>query len=99
MDPTASETEKNQVVNALLTDGDVTLRASDRDDTTLEVQTRVELSVIGTGEPRLRAVFDGLANGGTLRVPLAKQFWGDIFGAITDKYGIAWQVNIGSAGA
>jgi len=35
----------------------------------------------------------------TLRVPLAKQFWGDIFGAITDKYGIAWQVNIGSAGA
>jgi PhnB protein len=56
-------------------------------------------TVIGPGEPRLRAVFDGLANGGTLRVPLAKQFWGDIFGAITNKYGIAWQVNIGSAGA
>jgi PhnB protein len=32
-------------------------------------------------------------------VPLAKQFWGDTFGAVTDKFGIGWQVNIGSAGA
>jgi PhnB protein len=39
-----------------------------------------------------------LTNGGTVRVPLAKQFWGDTFGAITDKYGIGWQVNIGAAG-
>jgi PhnB protein len=54
VDQTASETEKDQVVNALLTGGDVTLRASDRDDTTLDVQTRVELSVIGTDEARLR---------------------------------------------
>ena len=75
------------------------MRASDGDDTTLDMQTRVELSVIGTDEVRLRAIFDGLAHGGTVRVPLAKQFWGDIFGAITDKYGIGWQVNIGSAGA
>lgn len=59
----------------------------------------MELSVIGSGEPRLRTIFDGLANGGTVRVPLAKQFWGDTFGAITDKYGIGWQVNIGAAGA
>jgi PhnB protein len=98
VDPSASEAERSQVVNALLTGGDVTLRASDRDDTTLGEQTRVELSVIGTGEPRLRAIFGGLANGGTVRVPLAGQFWGDTFGAITDKYGIGWQVNIGAAG-
>jgi PhnB protein len=99
VDPAASDAEKNQVINALLTGGDITLRASDRDDTTLDSQTRVELSIIGADEPRLRAVFDGLANGGTVRTPLAKQFWGDTFGAVTDKYGIGWQVNIGAAGA
>jgi hypothetical protein len=44
--------------HALLSGGDVTLRASDRDDTTLNEQTRVELSIIGSDEPRL-----------TLRVP------------------------------
>lgn len=99
VDPAASETEKDQVINALLTGGDVTLRASDRGDATLDPQPRVELSIIGADEPRLRAIFDGLANGGTVRTALAKQFWGDVFGAVTDKYGIGWQVNIGAAGA
>jgi PhnB protein len=99
VDPSASGAERDQVANALLTGGDGTLRASDRGDTSLDPQTRVELSVIGSDEARLRAIFDGLANGGTIRTELAKQFWGDIFGAVTDKHGIGWQVNIGAAGA
>jgi PhnB protein len=99
VDPTAPAEQKNQVIFALLSGGDVTLRASDREDTTGDPQTRVELSLIGTDEARLRAMFDGLAEGGTVRAKLERQFWGDVFGAVTDKYGINWQVNIGAAGA
>jgi len=99
VDPTATAEQKNLVLNALLAGGDITLRASDREDTSVDPQTRIELSLIGTDEERLRALFDGLANGGTVRTVLAKQFWGDIYGAVTDKYGIGWQVNIGAAGA
>ena len=62
-------------------------------------QTRVELSLIGTDDTRLRALFDGLAEGGTVKTKLERQFWGDIFGSVIDKYGIGWQVNIGTAGA
>ncbi len=99
VDPTAaSEQEKNQVINAQLTGGDITLRASDREDTSTDPQTRIELSLIGTDDARLRARFDGLADGGTVRTKLERQFWGDVFGAVTDKYGIGWQVNIGTAG-
>ena len=98
IDPTASPQQKNQVINALLTGGDITLRASDREDTSTDPQTRIELSIIGTDEERLRALFDGLAEGGTVRIQLERQFWGDIFGAVTDKYGIGWRVNIGAAG-
>ncbi len=98
VDPAATAGQKNQVVNALLTGGDITLRASDRQDATAGPQTRIELSLIGTDEQRLRALFDGLAQGGTVRTQLERQFWGDIFGAVTDKYGIGWQVNIGKAG-
>jgi PhnB protein len=98
VDPTATPEQKNQVINAQLTGGDITLRASDREDATADPQTRIELSLIGTDEERLRALFDGLAEGGTVRTPLERQFWGDIFGAVTDKYGIGWQVNIGAAG-
>jgi PhnB protein len=87
------------VINAQLIGGDITLRASDRQDTSTDPQTRIELSLIGTDDARLRALFDSLADGGTVRANLEKQFWGDVFGAVTDKYGIGWQVNIGTAGA
>lgn len=40
VDPTATAEEKNQVVNALLTGGDITLRASDLQDTSNDPQTR-----------------------------------------------------------
>jgi PhnB protein len=32
--------------------------------------------------------------GGKVDMPLAKQFWGDTFGMVTDKFGIRWMVNI-----
>jgi PhnB protein len=99
VDPSAPPEQKNLVVNALLTGGDITLRASDRQEASPDPQTRIELSLIGTDDARLRALFDGLANGGTVRAKLERQFWGDVFGAVTDKYGIGWQVNIGAAGA
>ena len=40
IDPTASPQQKNKVINALLTGGDITLRASDREDTSTDPQTR-----------------------------------------------------------
>ena len=55
----------NQVVNALLTGCGIPPRASDRQDAGNDLQTRIELSLIGTDEERLRALFDGLAVGGT----------------------------------
>lgn len=95
VDPNAPDDMKNQVINASLVSADLTIRASDRTDTSLSAQTRVELSIVGTEEDRLRKIFDDLSAGGAVRSPLEKMFWGDIFGAVTDKFGIGWQVNIG----
>ena len=61
VDPTAAPEQKNLVINAQLIGGDITLRASDRQDTSTDPQTRIELSLIGTDDARLRALFDGLA--------------------------------------
>lgn len=36
------------------------------------------------------------ANGGKVDMPLAKQFWGGMFGMVTDKFGIHWMINIAS---
>jgi PhnB protein len=97
VDPSASREEKDLVINATLQTGDFTLRASDRGDATNAPQARVALSIVGTDEPRLRKIYDDLSAGGSQYSPLQKEFWGDIFGALTDKFGISWQVNIGSA--
>jgi PhnB protein len=38
-------------------------------------------------------IFNGLAEGGTITMPLEKMFWGALYGACTDKFGINWMVN------
>jgi PhnB protein len=38
-------------------------------------------------------VFAGLAEGGTVKMPLEKTFWADRFGLLVDRFGIPWQVN------
>jgi PhnB protein len=37
--------------------------------------------------------FDGLADGGTVTMPLDKTFWAEAFGMLTDKFGINWMIN------
>ncbi len=38
-------------------------------------------------------LFNGLAEGGTVGMPMEKMFWGAYFGQLTDKFGIQWMVN------
>lgn len=85
VDPGATGVDKDLVINADLDTGEFHLRASDRADATNAPQGRVACSVIGTDEARLRRVYDDLSAGGIQDNPLEKVFWGDIFGALTDK--------------
>lgn len=38
-------------------------------------------------------IFNALAEGGAVTMPMADQFWGDYFGSLTDRFGINWMVN------
>ncbi|MCU0759335.1 MAG: VOC family protein [Steroidobacteraceae bacterium] len=40
-------------------------------------------------------VFDALAEGGQVQMPLAPAFWAQAFGMVTDRYGTPWLVNGG----
>lgn len=42
---------------------------------------------------RAQQIFDNLAGGGTVIMPLQKTFWAEAFGMVTDKFGIKWMVN------
>jgi PhnB protein len=52
------------------------------------------LSLGGEDEEKLRRIFDQLSQGVKVEYPLKKEFWGDIFGTVRDKYNVEWMVNI-----
>jgi PhnB protein len=54
----------------------------------------VTLSLSGDDGDALRGYWDKLAAGGKVTMPLEKQMWGDEFGQLTDRFGVAWMVNI-----
>lgn len=37
-------------------------------------------------------VFDALADGGTVNMPLTETFWSPLYGQVTDKFGVDWMV-------
>jgi PhnB protein len=90
------EATKKLIVHAELANDLLTLMASDMAPGmgTHIAGTNVTLSLVGYDEKRLRALWNNLSAGGTIAMPLEKQFWGDVFGMFTDRFGIHWMVNI-----
>ena len=75
------------------------LMASDGHDPDAVGTDRVSLSLSGDDAPALTRWFEALAEGGKVDVPLEQQVWGDTFGQVTDRYGVRWLVDIGTASA
>ena len=84
---------KNKLMHASLTiDGEV-LMASDGmpGDYHPPQGFAVSLQVEDPAEAERR--FNGLAEGGTVRMPFGKTFFSNGFGMCVDKFGIPWMVN------
>lgn len=64
-----------------------------------EPGNNITVSLSGDDAKELRGYWEKLNDGGTVTVPLEKQMWGDEFGMLIDKFGIAWMVNIMDASA
>lgn len=43
-----------------------------------------------------RRIFEALADGGQVTMPLGETFWADAFGMVTDRFGVPWGINGGS---
>jgi PhnB protein len=55
------------------------------------------ISVHPNSKQEADRIFNALAEGGTISMPIADQFWGDYFGGLTDRFGINWMVNYSEA--
>ena len=43
-----------------------------------------------------RRVFNALADGGTVTMPMEKTFWAEAYGMLTDRFGTPWMVGGGT---
>jgi len=91
----------DKTMHALLeTEHGFTLMASDGPPgTEVKVGDNISISLSGDDAGELHGYWDKLAEGGTVTMPLEVAPWGDAFGQLTDRFGVAWMVNIAGSGA
>lgn len=88
----------DDVMHARLKEGAFEIMASDSGKAS-DKMAKVELAINGPSseETRMREVFDKLAEGGEVKMKLEKMPWGDIYGQLTDKFGVDWMMDIGDS--
>lgn len=59
----------------------------------LKVGNNFSISVNTKDKAETTRVFNALAEGGNITMPLNETFWNAYFGMLTDKFGINWMVN------
>jgi PhnB protein len=82
-----------KVMNSSLETDDFVIRASDTQKAS-EAAKKVSICLTGSDEAKLRKIFEGLSEGVEVAFPLKKEFWGDIFGQVTDKFNVDWMIDI-----
>jgi PhnB protein len=92
-----TDAHKNKIMHGRLDfEGKSIMAADSPPDMPLSsTHSNISLSLTGPDEERLKKAFSELSEGGKVTMPLEKQFWGDIFGMVDDKFGTHWMVNIG----
>jgi len=87
------EDKMDKVMHAALTFKDNTIYFSDDLISPPVEHSRITVTVEFDSEQDIDVAYAALAEGGTITMPLADQFWGAKFGSVTDKFGIYWALD------
>jgi PhnB protein len=92
--PMADMGPADNIMHATIKVGDSTIMMCDdlRPDADT-VGGNIALAIGLNDTARAKQLFDNLAKGGTVTMPLEKTFWAEAFGMVTDKFGVKWMVN------
>ncbi len=87
----------NRVMHTALHLGDRMIMASDlpaaQDG---QAAQRFALSLTYEAPAEARRIFDALAAGGAVMMPMGETFWSEAFGMFTDRFGTHWMVGGGA---
>ena len=86
---------RDKIMHASFVAGDVRFMASDgRAGAQPDGEDDIALSLATSDAAEGERVFNALAQGGRVTMPLQDAFWGGRFGTITDRFGVQWMVSI-----
>ena len=85
--------KQGYIMHSELSQGNIVFFGSDmmRDKTI--VGDNVGMALNCASEEELKDLFAKFSKGGEVFMAPEEQFWGGIFGVVTDKYGIEWMLN------
>lgn len=94
------EEDADKLMHASLTAEHLELMISDVPSTwpPAATESNITLALNGDDEATLRRYWEQLSEGGAIVQPLESAPWGDIFGSLTDKFGVTWMIDIVPAG-
>jgi PhnB protein len=78
-------------------DGAVIIGVDGHPDYPAKVGDNIGIALGGTDKNRLTKIFNDLAEGGKIKMPLAEQSGGAEVGWLTDKFAFNWMVSINKA--
>jgi PhnB protein len=78
-------------------DGGVIIATDGHPDYPAKVGDNMAIALGGRDRDRLSKIFNDLAEGGKIQMPLAEQPGGAQVGWLRDKFGIGWTINIEKA--
>ncbi|WP_276352615.1 VOC family protein [Cohnella caldifontis] len=88
------EEAKDRVLHAALQVGETVLMLSDTfPGNPHQVGNHVAIAVVVDDAAQAKTIFDKLAQGGNVEMPLQETFWSPAFGMVTDKFGVSFQIS------
>ncbi len=85
---------ENKIMHASFRVGGTTLMASDGCSAEKANFEGFSLSLSVANEAEADRAFAALADGGQVKMPLAKTFWSPRFGMVEDRFGIGWMITV-----
>ena len=84
---------ENKIMHGSMRVGETTIMVSDGCDEESQI-SGFSLALSDESEAEVRRMFEALADGGIVEMPLDQTFWSPLFGMLTDRFGVGWMVSV-----
>jgi len=88
----ANMPNKDKVMHSAFKVGDTTIMATDGQCSGKSEFSGITLTIQANSDAEAEKLFNALAQGGKVNMPLAETFFATRFGMVADKFGVGWMV-------